>query len=92
MKYPFGCVSTFSGTVPGRLLIVWWPMTTLPSAEVKTGSRVIALQTPPTSSNGSQMLYDAPNSLGLKYCVNCSGVKTNLRSGALAGEPLSESS
>jgi len=67
-------------------------MTTSPSVEVKTGSKLTDFLTPPTSSQGSQMLYEAPKSLGVKCSVNCSAVKTNLRSGTSAGEPLTESS
>src|SRR3954454_19153006 len=58
-------------------------MTSAPLVEVKTGTRLISVCGPPTASQGIQMLYDAPSSVGDECLVNCSGVKAYLRSGTL---------
>ena len=41
-----------------------WPLRTWPSLAVNIGSRLMAFFSPPTGSHGSQMLYDAPKSVG----------------------------
>jgi hypothetical protein len=62
-------------------------MTSCPPDDVNTGTRLISICGWPTGSHGIQMLYEAPRFVALKCCVNCSGVKANLRSGGLPAGP-----
>lgn len=57
-------------------------MTTFPALDVKTGTRETLTDGPSSGPQGIQTLYDAPSSVGLKWPLNCSGVKANLRSGS----------
>lgn len=64
------------------MLTVCGPTTIFPEVDVKTGTRLMSRRGPSMASHGTQMLYEAPICDSLKCCVNCSGVNTNLRSGA----------
>ena len=49
---------------PGTMLREGWPMTSAPLEDVNSGTRLISACGWPTASQGIQMLYDAPISVG----------------------------
>src|SRR5437762_403633 len=68
---------------PGSKFREGCSITSAPLVAVKIGTRLISACGCPMASQGIQMLYDAPSSVGVKCDLNCSGVKANLRSGTL---------
>lgn len=74
--------SRAAGWVPLSTLREACAITTLPLLEVKTGTTDTFTGGPSSGPQGIQTLYDAPRSVGLKWLVNCSGVKANFRSGS----------